>query len=127
MKKALLAICALLVAGAAVVSLSSAKSNPVQEVRYGYGVVVKPDKEFGDFVECGLNMYRLDGEEWGAGLPALRIMAGTANSMRATDENGTEYLFRCALGKDKSEVSYEIEGSREGAIVLSHTGVVSFE
>jgi hypothetical protein len=127
MKKSLLTIAAILLGCALIATISTAIEPTAEPEHYGFGVEVTPDREFDDFVQCALNVYRLDDEQGGMGPIPLRLLKGTANSMLLTTEDGTEYEFTCFVGDDKAHVTYEIEGRRSGERVMSQMGSVRFK
>ena len=106
---ALLAVTGLIVFAGPGATQLSAKASV-----YGFGVSVLPDKEFDDFVQCGLTVFALENEEPLPQLPSLRIMTGDANSMTFRGIDDVEVTFKCAINADKTEATYEIAGTREG-------------
>ena len=127
MRNAVLVTIAVLATCATVVSVSGAPVSEPAEVVYGFDVRVLPDEEFEDFLQCGLSVFTIgdDRQQWE--LPSLRIVAGDANSMQFQGVDRIEVTFNCAVNAEKTEVTYEVEGQRDGRIVLNHLGTVRFK
>ena len=41
--------------------------------------------------------------------------------------DGVDVTLKCAVNAEKTEVTYEVEGQRDGRIVLNYLGTVRFE
>ena len=127
MKRTLVTAAALLLMTGLIVFAGPAATQFAMDAPvYGFGVDVLPDEEFDDFVQCGLTVFTLEGEEHVAQLPRLRIMTGDANSMTFRGIDDVEVTFKCAINADKTEATYEIAGTREGRLVMNHLATVRF-
>ena len=111
---------------AMIVVASPSKPEPQGSV-YGFNVRVVPDSELADFVRCGLSVFELETEELVAELPSLTIHAGGSNSLVFNGVDGVEVTLECSVDAEKTEASYEIEGTRDGQLVLNHLATIRLQ
>ncbi len=109
---------------AAVLAGSTVIESDVTDPIYGFGVRVLPDEELDDFVQCGLSVFHLADGSNSWELPSLRIFEGSSNSMIFLGENDLEVTFKCFVNREQTEVTYEVEGKRNGRLVLDHLATI---
>ena len=126
MRNTVLVLVALVIGMLAVSGPGTTDPNPTESA-YGFGVRVLPDEEYDDFLQCGLSVFALadGGEQWE--LPSLRIVVGGANSMKFRGVDGIDITLNCAVNAEKTEVTYEVEGQRNGRVVSNHLGTIRFQ
>ena len=111
-----------------VVLAGPSMSEPLQQGPiFGFGVHVWPDDELDDFVKCGLTVFNLETEEHVWELPPLRIMVGTANTMRFFGDDGIDVRFDCEVNRERTEVSYTVAGTVGDQLVMNHLTTVRFQ
>ena len=127
MRKTFWVLGACLLVGLLVFANPGGSQGDPAKLIYGFGVEVQPDDEFDDFVSCGMSMFRLEDEKSIGELPALRIMAGDANSMQAIGADGVEVTFTCGVNAAMTEATYEIAGHVGERLVLNHLATIQLD
>ena len=111
---------------AMIVVASPSKPEPQGSI-YGFNVRVAPDSDLAGFVQCGLSVFDLETEELVAELPSLTIPAGGTNGMMFNGVDGVKVTLECSVDEERTEASYEIEGTRDGQLVLNHLATIRLQ